>query len=96
MFESVRSVLILGPKQDTGTNGYGVVLTPYLPRIKARKEKNLLKGHSEDETGEVEEVLLEDSSPHLHIFKITFSSLTLLLLTGIRYFYWNLPDFQVV
>jgi len=47
--------------QDTDANGSGAVLTPYLPRLKTRKEKNLLKGHGEDEIGEVEEVLLDDS-----------------------------------
>jgi len=56
MFENVRSVL-LAPYQNI-TNGSNIVLTPYLPRIKARKEKNLLKGHDEDEVEEVEEVLL--------------------------------------
>ena len=56
MFESVRSVLWLAPYQNIGANGLNIVLTPYLPRIKARKEKNLLKGHDEDEVEEVEEV----------------------------------------
>lgn len=57
MFGSVRSMLWLVPYQNFGTNS-SIVLTPYLPRIKARKEKNLLKGHDEDEVEEVEEVLL--------------------------------------
>ena len=36
---------------------FHVVLTPYLPRIKVRKEKNLLnKGTDEDAEQEVEEV----------------------------------------
>jgi len=58
MFENVRSVLWLAPYQNISADGSNIVLTPYLPRIKARKEKNLLKGHDEDEVEEVEEVLL--------------------------------------
>jgi len=65
MFESVRSMLWLAPYQKVGTNGSIVVLTPYLPRLKARKEKNLLKGHAEDEVEEVEEV---SASSFLFIF----------------------------
>ena len=56
MFESVCSILWLAPCQKIDTNESNIVLTPYLPRLKARKEKNLLKGHAEDEVEEVEEV----------------------------------------
>lgn len=57
MFGNVRSMLWLALYQNFCTNS-NIVLTPYLPRIKARKEKNLLKGHDEDEVQEVQEVLL--------------------------------------
>ncbi|KIM46486.1 hypothetical protein M413DRAFT_441574 [Hebeloma cylindrosporum] len=40
------------------------LLTPYLPRIKIRKEKNLLKGPDEDDVEEVEEP--DMIAPHWH------------------------------
>ena len=44
---------------------YSLVITPYLPRIKQRKEKNLLSGNEQEEE-EVEEVcLIFTPCPHI-------------------------------